>query len=433
MLAYPLQVKMMSPFPSMIPYFIIFLIIILSDVRIPSNLSLLSLNGIDLGVFIFTLLIVFHSGWQVIFGFVSIFSALNTLFIYGFPVIFFWYFSRFTILSEVKAVLMAIVLCGIISGTFFSYDSIMKLGFGKISQYSLQAEEYAQMRMGKVGVLTSGRGQIGYRSQGLLERHAISSIWIIFGLISALALIPSSKGFFRFATIGFFGLMLIIGLNFTPIVGFIILISLTEFRFFSLLFGKIHKKIIQKISTLLFLSLMIFFALITLLNQTILNTIVQLINYQIKLVFTGTESGASYFGYIYSYLNNFINQIIYFPPILLIGEGFSGSFGMPKGGDIGFMETMARLGIPFFIISVFGVIKIIIRIYKHCLPYHQKGYFIINELLIASVGFLFIILFSELHYTVWTNKSVLPILFISFGLIKMYDGNGKMNKEWKYK
>ena len=61
MLAYPLQVKMMSPLPSIIPYFIILLIIILSNVRIPSNLSLLSLNGIDLGVFIFTLLIVFHS------------------------------------------------------------------------------------------------------------------------------------------------------------------------------------------------------------------------------------------------------------------------------------------------------------------------------------------------------------------------------------
>jgi len=333
---------------------------------------------------------------------------------------FFWYFSRFISLSEIKAVLMAIVLCGIISGTFFSYDSIMKLGFGKISQYSIEAEEYSQMRMGKVGVLTSGRAQLGYRSQGLLERHAISSIWIIFGLISALALIPSWKGVKRLITIGLFGLMLIIGLNFTPIVGFIILLALSEFHFILLFFGKIHKKIIQATSKLFIITLIIVVLLTTLLNQTILNTIIALINYQLKLIFIGTESGASYFGYVYSYINNFINQIIYFPPILLIGEGFSGSFGMPKGGDIGFMETLARLGIPFFIISVFGIIKIIFKIYKHCLSIHQKGYFFINELLIASAGFLFIIIFSEFHYTAWTNKSVFPILFISLGIIKMY-------------
>ena len=71
-----------------------------------------------------------------------------------------------------------------------------------------------------------------------------------------------------------------------------------------------------------------------------------------------SQSKFGYFGYIYSYLNDFINQIIYFPPILLIGEGFSGSFGKPKGGDIGFMESVARLGMPFFIISVFFFYKL---------------------------------------------------------------------------
>ena len=101
---------------------------------------------------------------------------------------------------------------------------------------------------------------------------------------------------------------------------------------------------------------------------------------------------------------------------------------MPKGGDIGFMETLARLGIPFFIISFFGIIKLIFQVYKHCLPIHQKDYFFHNELLVASAGFLFIILFSEVHYTVWTNKSVLPILFISLGLIKMYSGKRHFNK-----
>ena len=422
-MAYPLQVKVMGTWPTMIPYLFIILSLLIVKVRLPKKINLFTWNGMDLLVYLFISLVLFHAFWQVIFGLLSFNDAARSIFIFIFPTILYIYFSRYSIELEIKAVLLAIIISGIISGVFFTYDSINKLAFGKISQYSMQAETYEQMRANILDETTSGRAQLNYRSQGLLKTHTVSSIWIIFAILAVLAFIRNRKNKLRLIAIFLFGSMLIIGLNFTSIIGFILLIFIVEFQLLSILYGKLYKSVFKGVNYMFIFGIIFFILSIIFINSDMRSFMIELIQFQLEILTIGNETfGKSYLEVILNYFEDYKNQVLRFPPILLIGDGFTNNFGNIKGGDFGFMETLSRLGIPFCFISVYFMCKKIVTIFNKSFQLRKKDKFN-NKVLITAAGFIFMILFTELHYTTWTDKSVLPLFFFALGIIRRYYNN----------
>ena len=217
---------------------------------------------------------------------------------------------------EIKAVLLAIIISGIISGVFFTYDSINKLAFGKISQYSMQAETYEQMRANILDETTSGRAQLNYRSQGLLKTHTVSSIWIIFAILAVLAFIRNRKNKLRLIAIFLFGSMLIIGLNFTSIIGFILLIFIVEFQLLSILYGKLYKSVFKGVNYMFIFGIIFFILSIIFINSNMRSFMIELIQFQLEILTIGNETfGKSYLEVILNYFEDYKNQVLRFPPI----------------------------------------------------------------------------------------------------------------------
>ena len=48
-----------------------------------------------------------------------------------------------------------------------------------------------------------------------------------------------------------------------------------------------------------------------------------------------------------------------FPPGVLIGDGFASWGVIEKGGDYGHAETLHQLGLPFYIASIIGLLRLI--------------------------------------------------------------------------
>jgi len=417
-LSFPLQVIMMNPWPSTLPYFFFILLFLLSFNKLKLSINWFSWNRIDLVVVVFIFLVLLHSFWQLIFGIISISESLKTIFIYVFPVCFYWYFSRKARPSEIKAILIGIIISGVISALFFAYDSYMKIGFGIISDYSKQAETYVNMRMNNYGEFSSMRAVLGYRSYGLMEKHSISAIWVVFAALASLSLISHKRKYLRLISLSIFGLMLIIALNFTSIAAYFLVIMLVEFHYYSLLSGKISKA--QRRSVIyLFSAIIIIISVINIyLNENMIEFILLNLTGQIQLATTGGQQHFSFFDLIISSFNGYIVHCINYPLIILFGDGFSDQYGMGKGGDVGFIETMARLGLPFFTISVYGIIRIFYITLKNISPNRDKIYSFMNEVLIFSASIIFLLLIMEIHYSVWNNKSVLPIFFMALGLLR---------------
>ena len=154
------------------------------------------------------------------------------------------------------------------------------------------------------------------------------------------------------------------------------------------------------------------------LNDIMLNFIkINLIG-QISLATTGTAYG-SFIDIIFSSFIGYFNIILEYPFIFLFGDGFSNnSLGGLKGGDVGFIETMIRLGLPFFLIVSFGFINIFYNTLKEFFYNRKIQYSFINEILIFSACIILFILLLEVHYSAWNAKSILPILFICLGLLR---------------
>ena len=98
-----------------------------------------------------------------------------------------------------------------------------------------------------------------------------------------------------------------------------------------------------------------------------------------------------------------------FPIGILVGDGFS-VWGSQKGGDFGFSETLSRFGIPFYFLMMFGFFFLI----KHSIKKITDDNLSQNkiQLIIFSAYTLMYILLNEIHYSIWIDKSILPLLFI---------------------
>jgi len=422
--SFPLQVISSSPIPSLAPYFGMILIFMLS-LGVISNATQMKKKSISLIVFlimIYIFLVIFHTAWQSIFGLISIKSSISALVIFLLPTLFFVYFRAIATNQEIRAFLFAASILGLILGAYFVYDSFSMLILGNMNDYSAKAFEYSQLRS-PGDYINSARIQVGYRSHGLLENHTVSAAWIALGCFSALSLIPQKQLLLRLIVITIFGTGLLIGLNFTSIVAFTMVILLVEFREYVFLTrGAIPKKVISLLQIVV-----IFFVLLGLIQflmpnlavNDMYNTIILSLEGQVNLAIGATLAGQrTYFDGLvvgfYSYFHNLLD----YPLGLIIGDGFS-PFGSKKGGDYGIIDTLHRFGLLFFITIFVGLLTLIYRALKQ-IEFSNPDLLEKNTYLFFASSFTMYLLFIEVHYSAWSSKSILPILFICLALFDRY-------------
>ena len=420
-LSFPFQVMVSSPLPSLLPYIgilFIFAVTLRPGSREGGGLLRWKTGTpMDLLVSIYVVLVLLNTGWQTALGFITLVQATTAVFIYILPLAFFIYFRRLATEQESRSILMAIILVGLIVGIYYVSDSYSMLVDGRVSDFSLKAYEYSQLRAETEDV-TEARISIGYRSHGLLEGHAVSAAWVALGCFAALTLLPQGATLMRVAVISTYGMALLIALNFTALVGFVVVISLMEFRGIALLRGRVSLRGIKSIALVASGFVLLGTLLLATTGNEMFEAIQKMLAFQVELATGGTTSGGlreqTYFGMMIEEFASFFVDALEFPPGFFIGDGFS-VFGPAKGGDLGIVETLRRFGLPFFLAIIMGLISLIHRAARQISlaggdPRMGSRY------LWFAICVTIYLLFTEIHYTVWNAKSILPIFFLCLAL-----------------
>ncbi|WP_241548298.1 hypothetical protein [Leptospira yasudae] len=412
----------MSDKPALIPYVILFIIYLIKLANTKKKNISKSSGAISKFILLYSFLIIFHFIWQVSFEVIEFQEGLRVSFLFLAPVIIYDIFRTNISLPEIKTIFVAIILSGFFSGLFFVYDSISKLAFKRLTVYSIEAANYVsekhRLDFGNDGYRDpSGRNLLNNRSFGLLETHAVSSTWIAFAAFAALSLLQGHRKRLRFGVILISSLMILIGLNFTSIAAFGLVLLLLEFKMISLFSSRISKTNLRRILPfILFLCFGILLAILFFPDRFLL-FVEKNLTFQFSLAFSGV--GAKKMTFIESLFfdgsQKILESIIKFPPLLLVGEGFS-SFGALKGGDYGFVDTFLRFGIPFSVILIFLLGRITWNIYLFEVKQKFENSFVEFRILRFVSFVLLFLAFMDLHYSTWHAKSVLPIIFIALGL-----------------
>ena len=125
MFSFPIQVIMNSPLPSLLPYvgFILILLLTAKSYRMKKNSIFRNNKKINLMISVYVFLVIFQGIWQTGFGFISVGDLISSLFIYLFPIFFYIYFSKYAIEKEIRTILFAITILGLISAFWPSFGS----------------------------------------------------------------------------------------------------------------------------------------------------------------------------------------------------------------------------------------------------------------------------------------------------------------------
>jgi hypothetical protein len=426
--SFPLQVYTMSPYPSLLPYLIISLIVLLTLFRpgtgMTNGINICQNHKINFMVFGYVIILLLNTTWQTAFGVISAYEGISALVIYLLPVIYYWYFRRIASEQEIRTVLVAMVIAGLIVGVYFAYDSYLKLALGRVSDYAYAAFQYSLER-GKMDAEDANiaRVNLGSRSFGLLTSHSVSGTWVILGALAALALVPLNRRVIRCAVIFLFGTMLLLGLNFTTIIAFFIVIVLLEVgvAFVS------RRRPVEIIGSFLLLALMVTSAVgiaLWVAGDDMSIYMLESVSIQKGLVLGTGGSHVSLIGMVINTMGSYVEHIFTFPITLLLGDGFS-SFGLMKGGDVGFIESMAKFGLPFFCAIVFGLLFLMSSGVRQIKALNggkatDAVELFPGRILQFAICVTLLVLITECHYTVWADKSILPIVFFILALFGRY-------------
>ncbi len=420
-LSFPIQVYTESPYPALLPY------VIVSGILVLRSLSPRRLNGrrrtasrlsnISAMVTLYLFLVLLDTGWQASLGLISVYEMLAAMANYFLPIVWYWYFRRAASEYELRTVLLAIMFAGLLVGIYFAYDSYMKLALGHTTAYANKAFQYSIARQG-VDEMSANTARIasGSRGFGLLETHSVSGAWAVLGAIAALSLLPPKRKTFRGLTIMTFGAMLLLGLNFTTIVAFAVILFLVEFGGIRLLVGKVSSAVAKNLAALALIGLLSVTVALWVVRGPMSEFILRNLAGQKDLALGTGDVGLSMSDLVRSYFATYVQHVSDHPITLLLGDGFS-SYGMVKGGDVGFIESIARLGLLFFVAVTYGLIRLARS------AVHQIGVdraLRANRMLRFALCVTLLVLITDVHYTVWTSKSVLPIVFFALALYDRY-------------
>lgn len=423
-LAFPIQVYAHSPYPSLLPYIVIAIIAATDWMSRPQSVSLSvgSQGGnIKRIIGIYVALVLASTAWQTAFGMIDSGTGATALVVYVLPAGLYWYFRRRATDREIRSFLWAMVAAGIIVGLFFAYDSYGKFALGQASEYAKRAFQYSVDRSGRSEAEANTMRVLPYsRSFGLLETHSVSGVWIILGAFAALALVPEGRKLARRLIVLISGVLLLLGLNFTAIVAFTVMAFFLEFGGFSLLRGRISTTTALNIVSLIFIFAAIAVGVLSLAGDVWSVWIVANLLTQRDLALGSGSMSLSYAGIFMNNIRGYLNHVDQMPFTLLFGDGY-GTYGGAKGGDIGIVETLERFGLPLFATVGAGLIVMIrselLRLAKPARArVAEDANLDVRRTTQFSVAVLMLVLITEGHYTIWSAKSVLPIVFFALAL-----------------
>ena len=421
-LAFPLQVYAMSPFPSLLPYVFFSLLIMLALFgKESSYLQQWDLqNIIEVEITLFFILVNVSTFLQIYLGYISFKDLLTVYVRYVLPILFYVYFSRTGSDNELRAILKTIAILGMINAIYYLNDNYNMIVLGEVSEFSTKMHEYSDLRQNS-GETVIARIWAFNRGHGLLERHSVSSAWIAIGSFAYFAIKPNlsliKKSIFVVLTL----LILLLSMNFTSFIGYILIIIFFDMRLFQLFYWKIYLKSFKVIFMFIVSFVLLFIPLIFLLDDTLKDYLYNLLLSQFYLGFGVTGYGPSvYLMGIINGLFMFTLNMISYPIGFIIGDGYSGSFSIAgKGGDYGLVETLYTLGLPFFLIAMYGLTRLIIKTYNSLNKNLLMNIYHANYLRFAMCTTI-LILFHEIHMTIWNTKAILPLLFLNLAIFKRY-------------
>lgn len=430
-LSFPIQVYTRSPYPSLLPYFLIGWIVLLPRKRISIYVRRGKNANMNLMVGIYMFLVLVNTTWQTALGVIRVEEGINALVVYLFPLVFYWYFSQVASEEEIRWGIAAMMVAGFIVGTYFAYDSYVKLALGQVSNYSQAAFEYSVGRAGdSAGDINEARIAAGYRSQGLLESHAVSGTWIVIGALAALTFLARNRKVLRRTVVLLFGTMVLLGLNFTSIIAYSLIMMILEFGGF----GEARRRnssIIGNLAAVTLIVAILAGVALWALGNDMANFILLAFTVQTNLALGTGDIDRSFFDLVSENARTYIEHFSSYPLSLFLGDGFS-TYGLPKGGDIGFIETLGRFGLPFFLAVVFCLLRLVASGLRQITAIARaraaEGESNRSLMLQFAVGATLLILISDGHYTVWPAKSVLPIVFLVLALYGRYLPGRRSNR-----
>lgn len=426
-LSFPLEVYTQSPYPSLLPYVLVGLVVCLSASHLAMSVGRSAKAGINHLVGLYAALVVVSTLIEILLDVIQPYEGVSSIVVYLLPVIFYWYFSSVASEEEIRWSISAVAVAGLIGGLYFAYDSYVKLALGHVTAYSQAAFQYSVARAGSTGgEVNDARVAIGYRSFGLMESNGVSGAWIVLGALATLALVPLRRRALRLTIVALFGAMSLLALNFTAMVTFAFIMYLLEFS--GITFRRHWKRrvVISLVSLVVTVAILSGIAL-WIAGDEMSQFVIHNLSGQLDLMLgLGLGTGQLTYGDMVStYFEMYYKVVAHFPALILVGQGFS-SYGFPHGGDIGFLQSLATFGVPSFLILLLGSCRLIIRGLQriralvHSKTTPEPASLVPGNVLQFSVGVMLLVLITDLHYSVWPSKSVLPVVFFAIGLYARY-------------
>jgi hypothetical protein len=413
---FTIQVALNSQYGALVPH-ILLLSAVFIKLLILRNNKQIKLNNPKLTYIIFTycLLVIINGYFQLILNLINLEDYLASIVNYAFPVLYYFYFSiNISTGKEKYYFLLGITIAGLLSTLFYIWDTYQMTLLGNVGDIPKLYLQYSAARVGvtydivlnnwKESGLNPARISPGYRSHGLQQQASVSAEVVAITGFILLCYNINRKKTFSMILIVFFSILMIIQ-NLTAIFSFLMTISLVTWG------ARLHytnhgihnlyyviKCFIISITILLICSLF----LLPDLSKYIINQL----NFQLNFTLKYSDEKFYFTDWLPDFLE-FSDRLPSYYPALIFGDGFS-TFGIaPKGGDYGFVESFYRFGPVIFIILIIILLKHSLRAIK---LYKYTKY---NFLLFPAMLILYN-LFSEIHYTSWASKAILPLIFFSF-------------------
>jgi hypothetical protein len=414
--SYPSQVIFNTPVFALTPFLfsglIIFLRInslILKEKNIENKIQLVS---VDYFVVFFALYVVLYLMFSLFLDSLSLDLFMSLAISYVAPMMFYIAIRYDQSREILRTILYFIFISGLVLVVFLIYESVSKLVYGNILDFTQMAFEYRVDRMNTaIEEANSYQIKVDARSYGLLENHTVNAALIAISGFSAL-MYYHGQNIKKNLIFIFLVISVIISMSFTVIIGTFIAIFIVAIQ-----------AIFRKNVTLIRLAFLTSFLLILLIltnisdgenllkGDNIFKIMTNFIGSQANQIFaTGGKERSILDVYLLVFLDYF-DHIRQNPFFLITGDGFSGA-GIPKGGDFGLIETVARFGL---FLSTFLMVSFVIII-RNCLAlwrvYKNTNMEYLFSFLLFIPAVLIIVVISELHYGIYPYRNISSIIYI---------------------
>jgi hypothetical protein len=422
--SFPLQVVLKTPLPSLLPYALMssFIILYLGGFRAGGrsdsiHSSQISKLDIMLGVYFFV--VTLHLIVQYTFLSVSLTEIVAAVVNYLFPISFYICFRKEGSTIIIQRMFTVIALMGFVIGLHFIYDTYLKIGVGQVSAYTKKSFEYTLLRH-NLSEFDEGVNRYymmaGTRSIGLLATQAISGAWVVLGFIGAFAAIPRrNRALHNLAKLAY-GLMIAISMNFTNILAFcvVLVFGCGEKLTYARIYSFIRKSLWVAVCLGTFGGIFVYIMLASKLGDRVISSL----GSHFSFLLGHNEEKHSFVELtvqrIYFMLDYFTDNL----STLLLGDGFT-SYGLRKGGDIAWLETLTKFGFPLYALFLSSLVYLLVSHVKklHSSMSLNKEDECKRNMVQFAISVVMLVLVNEGHYGVWYAKPILPIFFFALALL----------------